>query len=76
MGLEDAKKLFNRLLFSLGITIFATLLLSYFLSTKQMDKVYTGEFSLGQTTLFVSFIGVLFVIGIILLRATTAKETK
>lgn len=73
MPLDDAKMIYNRLIFSLAVVILGTLALSYFLSIGGGERPLTGQFVLNQTIFFAAIIVSLLTVGIVLLKVAVSK---
>lgn len=78
MGLEEARRTFNRVAASLIVVFSATVLLSFFRSAGSAGQTqsYTGHFLLNPTTFLVALVAALLVAGIVLLRSGIGKIPK
>ncbi len=76
MGVEEAKKTFNRLMASLLIVSISTLLLSYFLNVTPTGNSYTGHALLTPIGFSIIFILTLLVIGVIFLMFGIGMKSK
>lgn len=78
MGLEEARRTFNRVAASLIVVFSATVLLSFLFSVNPAGQTqnYTGYFLLNPTTLLIALVTVLLIAGIVLLRSGISKIPK
>lgn len=76
MGVEDARRRFNRIVLSLFVTIVGTVLLSYLFSVTGGERFYSGQASLNPVIFSGAFIIAMLTIGILFLRSGVSGRSK